>query len=222
MATEKRRRIVHKGGQCLARCRHSRPRPVPRRSCTCTGALATEIDAPFLIQDHLFVELSNREALVEEGLSMQHCVSTYPCRCAKGTRVFSIRNLENQRLATLALTSRLIGNSKADEDIRYIVEQVRGPTNSDPTPQAWSSRVFNARPSTAGIHLTRQAILQECRRFSEIERVMNLQWFAWLCRRGAMASQLFLPLWQACSKYLIHVSPVIDECGHRSRTSATA
>lgn len=160
------------------------------------------LDGPFLIQDHLFVELSNREALLEEGLSMQHCVSTYPCRCAKGTRVFSIRNLENQRLATLALTSRLIGNSKADEDIRYIVEQVRGPTNSDPTPQAWSAAVRLCETvNICKFHSTRQAILQECRRFSEIEWSNESSMVRLALQKGGKNGKPdFLPLWQALSE----------------------
>ena len=48
--------------------------------------------------------LNNLDELIQEGLRMNHCVATYAPRCASGTsRIYSLRNQDNSRAATVEL-----------------------------------------------------------------------------------------------------------------------
>ena len=60
--------------------------------------------------DFLFLPLTSTKDLVFEGRAMRNCVARYDESCAKGIyRVFSIRDLDEKRLATLGLTFGAFG-----------------------------------------------------------------------------------------------------------------
>lgn len=63
------------------------------------------------------VELSDAYALWEEGQQMSHCVSSYSDGCKRGlSRIFSIRDEEGRRLATLEIKPASQGDGKAEDD----------------------------------------------------------------------------------------------------------
>lgn len=54
--------------------------------------------------DYVVVPLTTSSELRREGAAMHHCVGTYDLLCATGSlRVFSIRDLDGRRLATMSL-----------------------------------------------------------------------------------------------------------------------
>jgi len=62
------------------------------------------INMPLIINHRLIVELANEYELMMEGAKMQHCVGSYANQCMRnGVRVFSIGDLDGNRLSTLAL-----------------------------------------------------------------------------------------------------------------------
>lgn len=62
------------------------------------------INMPLIIGQRLIVELANEYELMMEGAKMQHCVGSYANQCVRnGVRVFSIGDLDGNRLSTLAL-----------------------------------------------------------------------------------------------------------------------
>ncbi len=75
------------------------------------------------IGDYQIVPLTSSWALRQEGYAMQHCVGGYVERCVAGlTRVFSVRDMQGHRIATVAL--------EFDEDF-WCMEQIKGRNNND-------------------------------------------------------------------------------------------
>ncbi|MHB1494090.1 MAG: PcfJ domain-containing protein [Acidithiobacillus sp.] len=81
-----------------------------------------------------FVELTNSDALQEEGYAMQHCVAGYDEDCHLGqSHIFSVRNAKGCRISTLELRPkrycrRQPGTRKGDG--QYTIAQNRGPQNA--------------------------------------------------------------------------------------------
>lgn len=73
--------------------------------------------------DYQVIPLTSSWALRQEGRAMRHCVGGYDEICSKGrARVFSIRDLMGNRLATLSLVFR---------DDYWHLEQVKGVENAE-------------------------------------------------------------------------------------------
>lgn len=80
-----------------------------------------------VLNDLIIVPLSNSVDLGEEGTVMQHCVGGYWSRCQSGSsRIFSVRNLDAERLATLELSPSSTG---------WRFNQVHGPRNRRVSPK---------------------------------------------------------------------------------------
>ena len=74
------------------------------------------------IGPYTFVALETCEALFDEGRAMRHCVASYAAFVRAGScAIYSIRNADNRRVATLEL--RAAGG-------RYHAVQLRGPCNA--------------------------------------------------------------------------------------------
>ncbi|MBU2764917.1 hypothetical protein HAP94_01595 [Acidithiobacillus ferrivorans] len=75
-----------------------------------------------------FVELTNSEALQEEGDAMQHCVARYDGDCHRGqSHIFSIRNAKGCRTSTLELRPK---RRTRKGDWQYAIAQNRGVQNA--------------------------------------------------------------------------------------------
>ena len=73
--------------------------------------------------DYQIVPLTSSWALRQEGRAMRHCVGGYDEMCAQGrTRVFSIRDLMGNRVATMSLIFR---------DDNWRLEQIKGYANEE-------------------------------------------------------------------------------------------
>jgi hypothetical protein len=74
---------------------------------TPTGKIRYRWQSPLQIQemgDFCVVPLTSTKDLASEGWNMRHCVASYDVDCANGLyQVFSIRDLDGKRLATLGL-----------------------------------------------------------------------------------------------------------------------
>lgn len=82
--------------------------------------IGTRIDWALIMPD--VIEITNKEALFNEGLEMSHCVYSYKQECANGHYVvFSLRSGEER--ATL-------GCHNDTNDKRYKLDQVRGFDNA--------------------------------------------------------------------------------------------
>ena len=75
-----------------------------------------------------FVELTNSEALREEGDAMQHCVAGYDGDCYRGqSHIFSLRNAKGQRVSTLELRP---SKKTSKSGRQYGINQNRGTQNA--------------------------------------------------------------------------------------------
>lgn len=74
------------------------------------------------------VELTNSEALREEGDAMQHCVDDYDGDCHRGqSHIFSVRNAKGQRVSTLELRP---SKKTSKSGRQYVINQNRGVQNA--------------------------------------------------------------------------------------------
>lgn len=103
---------------------------------------AGKIDGGALVAE----ELCDGYRLWEEGKAMSHCVSSYAAECARGdSRIFSIRNEEGERLATLQIAPERHASGSVegaerpadiwpmgtgDRENRFRVIQLRGKCNA--------------------------------------------------------------------------------------------
>ena len=75
------------------------------------------------IGQYQVVPLTTSSELRKEGAAMRHCVGSHDVLCAAGTYlVFSIRDLDNKRLATMSLVFDQYG---------WHLEQIKGPGNAE-------------------------------------------------------------------------------------------
>lgn len=75
------------------------------------------------VGDYQVIPLTSSWALRQEGRAMRHCVGGYDEMCSNGrARVFSIRNLLGNRLATLSLIF---------SDDNWHLEQIKGVDNAE-------------------------------------------------------------------------------------------
>jgi len=74
---------------------------------TPTGKIRYRWQSPLRVQEmgnFRVVPLTSTKDLASEGWNMRHCVANYDVDCARGLyQVFSIRDLDGKRLATLGL-----------------------------------------------------------------------------------------------------------------------
>lgn len=78
---------------------------------------------PFEVGDYQIIPLTNSRALRQEGRAMHHCVGGYDEMCANDqVRVFSIRDLMGNCLATMSLVFR--------NDYWYLL-QIKGDSNEE-------------------------------------------------------------------------------------------
>lgn len=77
-----------------------------------------------IIDNYKIVSIVDSYSLIDEGKDMHHCVATYADRCLKGlSRIFSVRDLNDNKLATLELTN--------SNDKEWVVNQCRGLSNQN-------------------------------------------------------------------------------------------
>lgn len=77
------------------------------------------------IGEYQVVPLTTSSALRKEGAAMHHCVGRHDILCAAGAyQVFSIRDLNNRRLATMSLVFDQHG---------WHLDQIKGPENAEVT-----------------------------------------------------------------------------------------
>jgi len=75
------------------------------------------------------VGLCSEVELLEEGAAMRHCVGSYAKSCAKGiSRIFSLRDEQGNRLATLDIRRR--GEAGPNGGPLWFADQLRGPLNA--------------------------------------------------------------------------------------------
>lgn len=87
---------------------------------------------PQQLARHRFVFLDSWAALVAEGVRMSNCVGALYADCMRGERlVFSLQTRERNPVATLDISLR-----HSDGETEAVLNDVRGPHNLDPTPQA--------------------------------------------------------------------------------------
>ncbi len=75
------------------------------------------------IGEYQVIPLTTSSELRKEGAAMNHCVGSHDVLCAVGTcQVFSIRDLDNRRLATMSLVFDQYG---------WHLDQIKGPGNAE-------------------------------------------------------------------------------------------
>lgn len=75
------------------------------------------------IGEYQVIPLTTSSELRKEGVAMNHCVGSHDVLCAVGTyQVFSIRDLDNKRVATMSLVFDQYG---------WHLDQIKGPGNAE-------------------------------------------------------------------------------------------
>jgi hypothetical protein len=95
-------------------------------------------------------ELLNRDALVDEGRAMRHCIATYAPSCANGRSSVWSMQCENAEGRERVLTIEVRPSSR-------MVMEARGRFNASPTPQAM--RILRQWTEKVGLSLATYAAL---------------------------------------------------------------
>ena len=110
------------------------------------------------IGEYQVIPLTSSAELREEGSAMRHCVGSHDVLCAAGIYlVFSIRNLDNKRLATMSLVFDQFG---------WHLDQIKGLGNAE---VVYTEETFYSGERTetsrecSDLNYIAQEILRQCR-----------------------------------------------------------
>lgn len=83
-----------------------------------------------VVKGYKIIPLTSSYELIDEGKDMHHCVGSYSENCLEGnSRIFSIRDKENNKIATLELRFTTYFSGKTQHG--WVVNQCRGVCNGD-------------------------------------------------------------------------------------------
>jgi hypothetical protein len=132
------------------------------------GRLTIPFPMPTEINGCRILFLDSCAAMVQEGLTMEHCIASLYPACARGERLaFSIRDATNRAVATFDVSFTALG-----EHFDVGVNELSGPKNSD------------ASPAAAELVATFRRTLQERSK----EQANELR--AWLASRSTLSTRM--------------------------------